>query len=279
MRMNIREIVGSTDRYNLHSHTQFCDGHAPMEEMAAAAAACGMLHYGITPHSPICVQSPCNMPWEAVKPYLECCDVLKEKYSPAMKIWTGMEIDYISPDWGPHIDRFQKLPLDYTIGSVHFVPNQDGVAVDCDGSQERFNRNLRDAFAGDLRYVVERYFEQVLLMIERGGFDILGHLDKIAANASGVDPEIESRGWYQALVSDVVEAAVSSSLVVEINTKSLSDRKRFFPSLQWWPMIIDSRCVLAVNSDAHWPDRIEAGRAEAFEKLSELKQAEGKTDK
>ena len=57
----ITEITAATDRYNLHSHTQFCDGHAPMEAMARAASDCGMLHYGFSPHSPICVESGANM--------------------------------------------------------------------------------------------------------------------------------------------------------------------------------------------------------------------------
>lgn len=35
--------------YNLHSHTQFCDGRASMEEMAAAAMAEGFSHWGFSP--------------------------------------------------------------------------------------------------------------------------------------------------------------------------------------------------------------------------------------
>ena len=50
--MNIHEIVNSTRNYNLHSHTQFCDGRFTMEEMVKAAIDCGMEHYGFTPHSP-----------------------------------------------------------------------------------------------------------------------------------------------------------------------------------------------------------------------------------
>lgn len=42
-------IINSTRAYNLHSHTQFCDGHAPMADFAAYAASIGMKHYGFTP--------------------------------------------------------------------------------------------------------------------------------------------------------------------------------------------------------------------------------------
>ncbi|MDE6268030.1 MAG: hypothetical protein K2M04_03005, partial [Muribaculaceae bacterium] len=44
-------LEGSRD-YTLHSHTQFCDGRAPMEVMARAAADAGFSRYGFSPHSP-----------------------------------------------------------------------------------------------------------------------------------------------------------------------------------------------------------------------------------
>lgn len=190
-----------------------------------------------------------------------------------MGVWTGMEIDYLSPEWGPHIDYFQRMPLDYRIGSVHFVPNQDGIPVDCDGSFARFSKNLKDAYAGDLRYVVERYFEQVLRMLELGGFGILGHADKIAANASEADPGIEMQGWYAALMEDVAEYAGKSGVIVEINTKAILDRKRFFPELRWWHLFMEKGCRLMINSDAHYPDKITLGRAEALEELEKQRKS------
>ena len=179
-----------------------------------------------------------------------------------------MEIDFISPDFGPHIDYFQKLPLDYRIGSVHFVPTREGVPVDCDGRYERFAGYLKEVFHGDLRYVVEKYFEQVLVMLERGGFEMLGHLDKIAGNASQADPEIESQGWYEALIDDVISHAVGSGVVVEINTKAYEEKKRFFPAERWWHKLISAGVPLAINSDAHYRDRIGSGRSQALALLN-----------
>ena len=49
--MDFKKIISSTHNYNFHSHTQFCDGRADMETMARAAVACGMEHYGFSPHS------------------------------------------------------------------------------------------------------------------------------------------------------------------------------------------------------------------------------------
>ena len=276
-------ILPETSIYNYHSHTQYCDGHASMDEMAAAACDAGMEIWGFSPHSPIAVESKCNMTRESVPEYLEESRRLKDIYSGRMKILTGMEIDYLSPDFGPHLDYFDHLPLDYRIGSVHFVPNQDGIPLDCDGRFERFSIYLKEGYAGDLRYVVEKFYEQELMMIERGGFDILGHFDKIAANASLADPSIEEQGWYQSLVDDVIRMAKDSGLFIEINTKSIFDKGRFFPAEPIWPRLIDrskgetpesllQRRIL-INSDAHHPDKVNLGREVAIEKWSNLHHA------
>lgn len=270
-------ILPENSNYNYHSHTEFCDGRASMREMAAAAADAGMEIWGISPHSPIATKSKCNMTRKSVPLYLEEAARLQEEYEDRMKILISMEVDFLSPDFGPHLDFFQKLPLDYIIGSVHFVPNQDGIPLDCDGSFERFFKYLKDGFGGDLRYLVEKFFEQELLMIERGGFHILGHFDKIAGNASKADPTIEQQGWYLALIDDVIRMTKEKDLIIEINTKSIFDKGRFFPAENLWPKLVDSskgekmssllnRGIL-INSDAHYPDKVNNGRHEAFTAL------------
>ncbi len=267
MATDIKEIIKSTREYNLHSHSQFCDGHDTMEAIANSAAEAGMLHFAFTPHSPVCIDSPCNMKREDMDAYFSEIDRLRDIHQPGMEILRSLEIDFFGADFGPHIDYFQRLDLDFRLGSVHFVPNQEGVLLDCDGSVDRFKRYLKEGYEGDLRYVVEKYFEQVLLMIERGGFDLLGHFDKIAGNASAVDPTIEEQGWYKALVADVIGKAKDSGVVVEINTKAYADRGRFYPDVRWWPSLIASGAPIAVDSDAHYASKVTASRAEAFRQL------------
>lgn len=227
MATDIRTIVDTTTDYNLHAHSQFCDGRDTMADIARGARAAGMRYFAFTPHSPIVVESSCNMLAGQVPEYLSETSRLRELYAPDMEILTSLEVDFLSPDFGPHIDYFQNLPLDFILGSVHFVPNQDGVPIDCDGNTTHFRKNLKEGFRGDLRYVVEKYFEQVLTMIERGGFDLLGHFDKIAGNASDSEPGIEDNGWYESLIDDVISHVKGTDIVVEINTKALADRKDF----------------------------------------------------
>lgn len=267
MIVDIRRIIESTDNYNLHSHSQFCDGKDNMEKIAAAASECGMEYFAFSPHSPVNIYSTCNMSREDVPEYLEEAERLREIHSPGMEILTSMEIDYLGSEWGPHIDYFQKLPLDFRLGSVHFVPNQDGILFDCDGHSDRFARYLKEAYNNDLRYVVEKYFEQVLMMLERGGIDLLGHFDKIAGNASECDPHIEDYGWYEALVDDVISHVEGTDIVLEINTKAFDLRKRFFPAERWWTKLLSAGLPLAVDSDVHQASKVTAGRSEALARL------------
>lgn len=241
-----------------------------MAEMAVAARSAGMKYYGFSPHSPIPVESPCNMLPEKVEEYIAQSREIAERYRGDTIFLTSMEIDFLSADWGPHIDYFQRLPLDYRIGSVHFVPTMEGVPIDCDGRYESFSRKLHDFFGGDLRYVVEKYFEQLITMIERGGFEMLGHLDKIAGNASMAQPGIEDEKWYEGLIAHAISAATTAGLTVEINTKAYADKSRFFPAQRWWSKVIDAGLPIVVNSDAHYPDKITAGRQEAFDRLDQM---------
>lgn len=268
--MSFREIVAETRAYNFHTHTEFCDGKAPMCEMAAAAWKQGMSHIGFSPHSPVSWQSGCNMRKGNVAGFLSEIERLKERYAGEMAVYAGMEIDYLDDDWGAHIDYFQKLPLDYRIGSIHFIRSQEGEIVDVDGTPASFLVKLKEKFRGDLRYVVENFFVQELKMIERGGFDIIGHCDKIARNAAAADPAIEEQGWYVALMRDVINRSIDAVPAVEINTKIADEENRFFPHTDWWRALMANDTVLLVNSDAHRPDCIISGREKAYSIIDSL---------
>lgn len=268
-KINIREITSQTRFYNFHTHTQYCDGRATIEEMTRAAVAEDFKYLGFTPHSPIPVESPCNMSIDAVMDYTAEIERVRKAF-PGIGIYKSMEVDYLGPEWGPSNELVKTWDLDYVLGSVHFVPTQEGKPVDIDGNPERFVRNLRALFHDDLRYVVDKFYDQTLSMIEEGGLDIIAHLDKIAANASIVDPDIESYSWYKAHVEKVIDAVSQQGLIVEINTKAYAKTGRMFPAVTWWPKIIDKGLDVIVNSDAHYPDLIKSGRDRAFEILSDM---------
>ena len=190
-----------------------------------------------------------------------------------LRILAGMEIDYISHNWGPHIPFFRELPLDFRIGSVHFIPTQDGrMYVDIDGKPESFRYKLHEYFHDDLRYVVEAFYRQTQQMLLAGGFDIVGHVDKIGLNASQALPGIEDEKWYRRLVDEVADILIERRPVVEINTKAYCgvDPGRIYPNRRLIARLKAERVPMIVNSDAHYPELLEASRAEAFRLLAVL---------
>lgn len=231
-----------------------------MAQFAEAAARAGFEHYGFTPHSPVPVDSPCNMKADDVPTYLAEVKRLQELY-PQVRFYTSMEIDCLGDDWGPASDYFQQLPLDYRLGSVHFVRACDGSGpIDIDGSIDRFRRNMVTHFNNDLRYVAETYFQTEIDMLRAGGLDLLAHCDKIAQNGAVYDPQLESYDWYRDCVDALIDAIVDSGVAVEINTKHMASMNRLFPA----PPVIDRLrrrgVTLVVNSDAHYTDLINANR-------------------
>ncbi|MDE6379010.1 MAG: histidinol-phosphatase, partial [Muribaculaceae bacterium] len=252
---------------NLHSHTEFCDGRANMEEMAKAAYEEGFSIWGTSPHSPICCPSGANMKAEDVDAYLNESRRLKKYYEGKMRVLSGMEIDYVSEAFGPHTDFFQSIPLDYRIGSVHFVRTQDGRPVDVDGPAERFLKYLESEYSGDLQYVAQTYFLMQLEMLEKGGFDIIGHLDKIGDNGSYAQSDLEDQDWYAELVEKVIAKAVEKDVIIEINTKKFDTSGRFFPAQRWWPLLKKYNARLILSTDAHYADKTASGYHEALERL------------
>lgn len=257
--------------YNFHSHTQYCDGHAPMIDMARSAVACGFTAYGFTPHSPVPIPSPCNMSADKVEEYL--AEVKRIQAMPELsscRFYAGMEIDYLGDEWGPAHAYFHTLGLDYTIGSVHFIPSQDGEPVDIDGKFENFKRKMRDNFRGDIDYVVETFYDRSKAMILAGGFDILGHFDKIGQNAGYYAPGIEDGTHYRSRVGEIIDLIIERDLTIELNTKARKEHGRFFPGERYLPRLVDAGVKILVNSDAHHPDRLNASRGEAFDILDSL---------
>ena len=265
-------ITQDTDLYNLHTHTQFCDGHAHMEEFVTEAIAQGFTHLGFTPHSPVSVESPVNMTREQVQEYFDEMERLRRAYGDKIHLYTSMEIDYVSVGDGPADDYFKQLPLDYRIGSVHFIPaiNDPDVMVDIDGKFQGFKERMGKYFDCDIEYVVKSFYSQMMAMVEEGGFDIVGHMDKIGFNASEYREGIDEEPWYDKLVIDLFENIMDHHLVIEINTKAWLQRNRFYPNLKYFGMLKRFNAPVVVNSDAHYPTLLNSGRMEALKLLNVL---------
>ena len=254
---------------NYHSHCSFCDGQAPAEEFVKSAISAGFTAYGVSSHAPLPFTTSWSLTKERVPDYLDELNRLKKRYADQIELYIGMEIDYLKGVQKPSDDYFQQLPLDYRIGSVHLLTADDGEIVDVDTNIEKFEKVLKLHFQGDLRRVIEQYYKASCELVEIGGFDFLGHADKISFNSEYLQPGITLQDWYQTLRKEFFQLVAEKGVKLEINTKSFLRRGCFFPDQRYFAEIRHLNIPVLVNSDAHFPDLITVGRREALALLLE----------
>lgn len=259
-----------TNLTNYHSHCLYCDGRANMEDFIRFAISEGFTSYGISSHAPLPFSTAWTMEWDRMEDYLSEFARLKEKFADKIELAVGLEIDYLNEDSNPAFFRFQELPLDYRIGSVHMLYSPEGKIVDIDTPADTFRQLIDKHFDGDLDYVVHLYYKNLLSMVELGGFDIVGHADKMHYNASCYRPGLLDEPWYDTLVRGYFTAIAEHGYIVEINTKAYHELGTFYPNERYFTFLKELGVRVQVNSDAHYPEKINNARAEA---LAALKKA------
>lgn len=252
---------------NYHSHCLYCDGRADMEAFVRFALSGGFSSYGFSSHAPLPFPTSWTMEWDRMDDYLSEFHRLKAKYAERIELYVGLEIDYLDETSHPGIARFRDLPLDYRIGSVHMLPTAEGEVVDIDVPADTFCRLVDIRFGGDLDRVVHLYYDRLLRMVELGGFDIVGHADKMHYNASCYRRGLLDEEWYDDLVRSYFQEIARHGYQVEVNTKSYLDKHVLFPNVRYFSYLNRLGIRVQVNSDAHYPERINDGRREALQAL------------
>ena len=252
---------------NYHSHCDFCDGRGKMEEFVKAAIACGMTAYGITSHTTFPMPPIKSLQPHTYPLYFDEFMRLKSLYGKKIDLYVGLEIDYLDEVRNPRLSFYATLPTDYTIGGVHFVANERGEWMCTDGGFERFREVAIQLFAGDIRRIVELFYEQSHRLVRCGHFDIHAHPDKIALNASQFEPGILQERWYEELAFNHISSLAGGDFLVEVNTKALEQHNRIFPGVEWLSLVRKLGLKLVVNSDCHDVDKIDSGRYETMQIL------------
>ena len=258
---------------NFHSHCTFCDGQNLPEDFVKAAIANRFRAYGFSSHSPLPFKTCWNMSKIDMPDYLAEIKRLKNKYAGEIELYPGLEIDYLGTTYNATIPYFQSLPLDYSISSIHFLPLNHTLLkenmVCIDGPYRDFETGLNSSFGGDIRRITEFFFESSMQMVEIGGFDIVGHIDKIYMNGikhPGFDIQAD---WYQKPFLQLLDFIAEKGTIVEINCKNYVRTGQTFPHNTSYKELSKRHIPVMVNSDCHQPDLINDGREEALVFLQE----------
>ncbi len=259
---------------NYHSHSDFCDGKAAMEEFIRVAVEKKFPAYGFSSHAPVPFVTRWNMPETRIGDYFRVISRLKKKYEGIIQLYAGMEIDYIEGEWGSNHALLKDLPLDYFIGSIHFIGRLSDQSHFCfDGGQpEAFFRGIDEVFGSDYKKAIIRYYELLRQMVSQNKPDVVGHMDKIKMHNHLGGYLNEEDGWYIEQVEQCLDLIASEGIIVEVNTRGLykNDPARLYPSAWICKRILAKKIPVMLNSDSHQPQEMDGGFAQAASLLKDI---------
>ncbi|MBN1791133.1 MAG: histidinol-phosphatase [Bacteroidales bacterium] len=255
---------------NYHSHSLYCDGKAFPEDYVNQAVEKGFPAWGYSSHAPVPFASMWNMPSEKLPEYLEELTRIKSDYSGKIQVYKGLEIDYIEGLWGSRQSGLINLPIDFTIGSVHYIGQlPDGSHFCFDGQPEGFFKGIELLYQNDFRKAITTYYQAEMRMAEVDNPDIIGHMDKIKMHNAFRPYLNEEEKWYVSLVEETLEVIRQKGNMVEVNTRGLYKHMPplLYPGKWVLERIHRKKIPILLNSDSHHPDEIDSGFAYAAELL------------
>ncbi len=216
-----------------HTHSVLSDGSGVYEEMVQVAIKKGLSEIGFSDH--ICLREADWAVSSIDLPVMtEQISEIKEKYKDYITIRYGIEMDYFLGEESRLEEIINSLPLDYVIGSVHFIGDWN---FDTD-------KSLYGKWDNDELYRI--YFELIQKAARSKLFDVIGHLDII--KKFRVYPESNQKNLFEQTIKVLKE----SDCVVELNTGGL-DRpcNEFTPNAELIKMCFAHGVPVTLGSDAH----------------------------
>lgn len=259
-----REMI----KANFHTHTAWCDGKDTPETVILAAIEKGFSSIGFSSHAMLPENS---LDWVLVpgkaEAYAEEIRALAERYADKIKVYCGVEADYIPGGACPDRSVYAAIKPDYIIGSVHFVKSPDGFLVCADKSPEDLKDGICEHFGGSVESYIRAYFAQEREMVEKFDFDIVGHADLVRKFNVKYPYFSENDDWYVEELVKTADVIAASGKIVEVNTGAVS-RGWFddvYPSFAFRDLLRMRGVKFILNSDAHSADTIDCA-FDRFEK-------------
>ncbi len=225
-------------RVDLHNHTSLCN-HASggIEEYIKKAIELKIDVYGFSDHAPMSFDPKYRMTILESKTYEEDILEMKKKYHNRIKILLAYEVDYLD---GYMLDEILQSKIDYLIGSVHFLKNQNSIwGFD--------NPEFIGVYKSkNIDSIWQEYFDTIEHMAKQNLFDIVGHFDLIKVFNFLPKKDIKL------LALNALKAIKKSNMVLEINTAGLRKPiNETYPSKDILELAFDLGINITFSSDAH----------------------------
>jgi histidinol-phosphatase (PHP family) len=237
-------------RTDYHMHSCYSDGRSVPDDYIAPALAAGLSEIGFSEHLTL-FKDPedWNMNPVNIFPYINHIQALK-KSTTSIKIKIGLEVDYFAGKEEEISAFLNPLPLDFIIGSVHYLGEK---TVDI-GPEFYEGKSIDRLF--------KSYFDSVILAAGSGLFDIIGHCDLI--RIYGYKPSADLEPLYRKLAKTMKTHEVAFEVNTNGRNRPLAD---FYPDRKFLHIFREENVPVCVNSDAHMPSRVGQYFDEAYELL------------
>jgi histidinol-phosphatase (PHP family) len=233
-----------------HMHSIYSDGRSAPEDYIETAIAAGLSEIGFSEHLTLFKDlEDWNMNPVNISPYISHLQTLQKKIK-NIKIKIGLEVDFFEGKEEEIFDYLHPLPLDYIIGSVHYLGEK---TVDV-GPEFYEGKSI------DMLFV--SYFDSVITAVASGLFDIIGHCDLI--RIYGYKPSVNLEPLYRKLAKTMKNHDVAFEVNTNGRNRPLAD---FYPDRQFLHIFREENVPVCVNSDAHMPSRVGQYFNEAYELL------------
>ncbi|MDX9826163.1 MAG: histidinol-phosphatase [Spirochaetia bacterium] len=254
--------------FNYHTHSEYCDARVSAAVLAEDAYRKGYRYLGFSSHAPLPLPSGWLMSWDELAPYAKTIRGLERLWAEkGMKIFLGLEIDYIRDVVKPSDPVYQAIHPDFRLGSVHFLQGLSEDEFTVDEPADLFERHMQQTVRGDASIIWKQYYQNLMGLVEAGGFDILCHFDLVKKNNSGGRWFDEESPAYLDAAFSVVDRAAELDIVAEINTGGLArgSTDSPYPSLPILRRMHETGIRLTIGDDAHSPEHLGNYRKDAAE--------------
>ncbi len=243
-------------QHDSHIHTAFStDSETPMEKMIQQGIQNKLVGITFTDHMDY--EFPNIYDWDCpeglppftfdLEKYVSSIRNFKKIYQSYIHIYTGVEIGLKEDAYEQNVTLTHHSDLDYCIGSIHLIDNQDPYYPEYWESM-------------DEQRALEKYFEATLtniMNLDEIKIDTLGHLDYIVRYApSGY--RLYSYQKFADIIDEILSKLIHREIALEINTSGYKnggtmpnpheDVIRRYKDL--------GGTLITFGSDAHTPDRL-----------------------
>jgi len=244
---------------NYHTHTFFSDGKRTPKDYCFKAMELGFHSLGFSDHAPVLFPNKFSIDPNEFENYINALEKVRTEFAEDLKVYISIEADYI-PGYTHPFDYFrEKAKLDYIIGSIHLVYQQQKEKVwFIDGGEQKvWDEGLKEVFDGDIKKGVTAFYEQTMEMIETQKPEVVGHLDKIKMHNKNRFFN-QTDAWYKNMVEETLLTIKNNNAVLEVNTRGLYKGRcvELFPSKDILLKAQKIGIPIMLSSDAHHPDEL-----------------------